>query len=156
MPTLRQAQQLQEFVEEVFELSKDIWGAQSRTREKEQSEISETEFLVLDLLSQSQPLSVGEIQRHIGVLPAQMSRIVRSLESKGDQPLIACKINAQDKRKIDVELSEAGVEAHQAYRKLKLGSIEKMLLTLSDQDREEFMRLLRLIRESMRKLMSDK
>ena len=108
MPTLSQAQQLKEFAEEVFELSKDIWTTQSKSKGKDQAEITETEFLALDLLSQSQPLTVGDIQRKIGVLPAQMSRVIRSLENKSDGPLISCQINPADKRKIDVELTDAG------------------------------------------------
>jgi len=150
VPTMEQAKLLQDFVEEIFELSKDVWASQSRAKTKNQAEISETEFLALDLLSKSQPLTVGEIQKHIGVLPAQMSRIVRALENKGDGPLIECKINLQDKRKIDVVLTEAGDNAHKAYRKLKLGSIEKILLALSEQDRQVFIRILRLIRDTLR------
>ena len=150
MPTLEQAKILKEFTEEIFELSKNVWAAQSREKAKNQAEITETEFLTLDLLSKSQPLTVGRIQKHIGVLPAQMSRIIRSLENKGDGPLIDCKINQEDKRKIDVELTPAGVQAHKAYRELKLGSIEKILLGLSDQDRQDFMRILRQIQGTMR------
>lgn len=149
MPMLQQAQQLQEFVEEVFELSKDIWALQSRSRHRHQAEITETEFLALDILMKADATpTVGDIQRQIGVLPAQMSRIIRSLENKGGQALITCRINAADKRKVDVELTDAGRQAHQAYRQMKLGSIQKILLSLSEKDRTEFMRLLRLIREA--------
>lgn len=152
MPTLQQAQELQEFVDELFSISQDFWIAQSRSRGRHTTEITETEFLTLDLLIHSEGiLTVGDIQRHIGVLPAQMSRVIRSLESKGDHPLITCKINQSDKRKIDVELTDAGRKAHQEYRRIKLGSMEKVLLSLSDQDRKEFMRLLRSIRDSIRK-----
>jgi DNA-binding MarR family transcriptional regulator len=145
VPAYKQAEQLQQFVDEIFEMSKTIWAAQSRAKSKHQTEISETEFLALDLLQKTQPQTVGDIQRQIGVLPAQMSRVIRSLESKGDQPLISCKINPEDKRKIDVELTDAGREAHAAYRKSKLGSIQKMLESLPENDRNEFMRILRLI-----------
>ncbi len=135
-------------------MSKDVWAAQTRTKGRDQAEITETEYLALDILAKSSsPLSVGDIQRQIGVLPAQMSRIIRSLESKPEQPLIVCGINPLDKRKIDVELTEAGRKVHQGYRQMKLGSIEKMLLSLPEQDREEFMRILRLIRQSMPKSM---
>ncbi|MHC4441784.1 MAG: MarR family winged helix-turn-helix transcriptional regulator [Planctomycetota bacterium] len=155
MPTLEQAKILKDFVEEIFELSKDVWASQSRAKVKNQAEITETEFLTLDLLNKSQPLTVGEIQKHIGVLPAQMSRIVRSLENKADGALIECKINPDDKRKIDVGLTPAGAKAHQAYREMKLGSIEKLLLALSEQDRQDFMRILRQFRETMRKSLED-
>lgn len=152
MPTLQQAQELKDFVEEIFSLSQDFWMAQSRARGRHETEISETEFLTLDLLIRSpDTLTVGDIQRQIGVLPAQMSRVIRSLENKGDHTLIACKINQSDKRKIDVELTEAGRDAHEQYRRVKLGSIERMLLDLTPEDRTEFMRIMRKIRDSMRK-----
>jgi len=157
VPHLQQAQQLQEFVNEVFEVSKDAWAAQSRAKDKGHTELTETEFLALDILAQSeQPLTVGEIQRQIGVLPAQMSRVIRSLESKAEKPLVACNINAEDKRRIDVELTPAGTAAHQAYRQMKLGSIQKSLEILSEHDLSEFMRILRKIRENARKRLSKK
>jgi len=157
VPTLEQAQEVKDFVEEIFSISRDFWVAQSRARGRNETEITETEFLTLDLLAHSaEPLTVGDIQRHIGVLPAQMSRVIRSLENKGEQPLIACKINQSDKRKIDVELTDAGRKAHEEYRRIKLGSIERMLLDLSEEDRREFMRIIRKIRDSMRKIAASK
>ncbi len=147
---LQEAQQLQEFATELFELSKAVWAAQTRSRSREQTEISETEFLALDVLARARDrLTVGEIQRSIGILPAQMSRVIRSLESKASPPLITCRINPDDKRKVDVELTPAGRKAHQAYCQLKLGSIQKMLQSLSARDREEFMRILRQFRVSV-------
>jgi DNA-binding MarR family transcriptional regulator len=155
MPTMQQAQELNDFVEEIFSLSKDFWVAQSRARGRHETEITETEFLTLDLLLRSEEtLTVGDIQRKIGVLPAQMSRVIRSLENKGDQTLIACKINQADKRKLDVEVTEAGRRAHEEYQRVKLASTERMLLDLDEQDRKDFMRILRKIRDSMRNAQS--
>ena len=152
MPEYHQAEQLQAFTDEVFDLSKESWIAQSRGKTKKHPDLTETEFLTLDVLARAaRSYTVGEIQREIGVLPAQMSRIIRSLEKKGGKSLVQCRINPVDKRKIDVELSPAGREAHRLYREIKLGSIQKFLEALSDRDRNEFMRLLRLIRESNRK-----
>lgn len=152
MPEFKQAEMLQEFAEEVFEISKDFWAAQSRSRGKNQSEISETEFLTLDILARSaEPLTVGEIQREIGVLPAQMSRIIRSLESKSDGPFVVCSINTGDKRKIDVNLTNLGHDAHRAYREYKLGNMQKMMQSLDLNDRQELMRILRVLQASLRK-----
>ena len=152
MPTLTEAQQVKDSAEEIFEVAKDIWAVQTRSKNRNQTEITETEFLALDfLLKSEQPLTVGDIQRHIGVLPAQMSRIIRALESKSPQPLIACKINPQDKRKVDVALTPAGRQAHQSYRQWKLSSTEKMLAALSESDRAEFVRIIRILRGSMHK-----
>src|SRR5437870_211463 len=66
-------------------------------------DLKEVEFLTLSILQHHDTLIVGEIQRMLGVLPAQMSRIIRSLEAR-ERPLIACRINPHDKRKIDVAL----------------------------------------------------
>src|SRR5262245_48801244 len=78
-------------------------------------DLKEIEFLTLSLLNKREKLIVGDIQRQLGVLPAQMSRIIRALETR-DRPLIACQINTQDKRKIDVALTPAGLAAFQEYQ----------------------------------------
>ncbi len=145
MPDSQQAQELNDFAEQVLQLTQQVWAMESRSKGKEQPDISETEFLTLDLLSKNQPQTVGDLQRQIGVLPAQMSRIIRALESKAEGPLITCRINPQDKRRIDVELTPCGVQAHGAYRLVKLSSIKEMLTSLSDQDRQDLMRILRLM-----------
>ncbi len=152
MPILQQAQQLKDFVEEVFSLTKEFWVAQAQAKARQDVELTQTEFLALDVLARSQDTpTVGDVQRQIGVLPAQMSRIIRSLESKGDHPLVECHINTQDKRKVDLALTGAGREAYNSQRRVKLGAIEKMLLDLSEHDRSELMRILRQIRESVAK-----
>ena len=113
VPEFQQAEQLQAFADEVFDLSKESWIAQSRGKTKKHPDLTETEFLTLDVLARAaRSYTVGEIQREIGVLPAQMSRIIRSLEKKGGKSLVQCRINPDDKRKIDVDLSPAGREAH--------------------------------------------
>lgn len=156
MPSFQQAQQLQEFAQELFEMSKDIWAAQNKSKTKDQTELTETEFLTLDLLTNHQPQTVGDLQKQIGILPTQMSRVIRALENKSEGPLITCQINQQDKRKVDVELTEAGRQAHQAYRQYKLGSIHRLLTGLSEQDRSELMRIVRLVRQEARKALSNK
>jgi DNA-binding MarR family transcriptional regulator len=151
VPEYQQAEQIQKFVDELFEISKAFWAAQSRSKSDEGTDISETEFLALDFLTRAEPpVCVGDIQRHIDVLPAQMSRIVRSLEQKGENSLIRCSINQADKRKIDVEMTDAGREAWQAYRRMKLGTMQKMLEGLSESDRADFMRILRQVMTTLR------
>ena len=152
MSDFEQAEMLQEFAEEVFEISKEFWAVQNRSRGRHPLEISETEFLTLDVLARgSELLTVGEIQREISVLPAQMSRIIRSLENKTDGPFIQCSINPQDKRKINVKLTKLGWDAHRAYREYKLGNLQKILKNLEEHDRQEFMRVLRVIQGNLHK-----
>jgi DNA-binding MarR family transcriptional regulator len=104
-------------------------------------ELKEVEYLTLALLQQNQSMIVGEIQRILGVLPAQMSRIIRSLEDR-ERPLIACRINPHDKRKIDVCLTPPGEKALQEYRIPRIRSIADLLARLSEEEVDELSRLL--------------
>src|ERR1700730_11260891 len=91
---------------ELFELVTHINMAALRGRRRPE-DLKELEFLTLTILQEQGTMIVGDIQRLLGVLPAQMSRIIRSLENR-ERPLIACRINPRDKRKIDVCLTASG------------------------------------------------
>ena len=99
-------------------------------------DLKDIEFLALSLLHQREPLIVGDIQRMLGVLPAQMSRVIRALEAR-ERPLIACRINPQDKRKIDVCLTAAGDKALCEYRDYRVRGIAELLRQLPADDLDE-------------------
>ena len=140
------SQDVQKMAEEILELRKLSSLGAGKHEQKDEYDLGESEFLALDLLTKTESMNVGELQRGVGVLPAQMSRIIRSLEGKGDQPMVTCTLNPDDKRKIDVSITEAGRKAHQGYQKAKLASAMGILAGLDERDRNEFMRILRLIR----------
>lgn len=135
--------------EEIFSLSTSGWQVRQRSKPQGPADLSETEYLALDLLAHRGTLTVGQIQRHVGVLPAQMSRIIRSLESNHSRPLIACTINARDKRKVDVALTEAGRAAHRQFRDARLAVTVEVLSHVSDRELADLMRGLRAVREQM-------
>lgn len=89
-------------------------------------DLKEVEFLTLSILQQHGTMIVGDIQRLLGVLPAQMSRIIRALETH-PRPLINCRINPQDKRKIDVCLTSPGEKALHEYESHRVQSILEIL-----------------------------
>jgi DNA-binding MarR family transcriptional regulator len=99
-------------------------------------DLKELEFLTLSILSGHGTMIVGDIQRLLGVLPAQMSRIIRSLEGR-ERPFIACHINPQDKRKIDVCLTAAGDKALADYRDQRVRAIADLLGKLPEDDLED-------------------
>jgi DNA-binding MarR family transcriptional regulator len=111
-------------------------------------ELKDIEFLTLSLLHQREPLIVGDIQRQLGVLPAQMSRIIRALETR-ERPLIACRINVQDKRKIDVVLTPSGRAAFLEHQGARVKAIAGMLEKLAPDDREQLHELLTKISEAL-------
>lgn len=141
---------LDKMAAEIFELYRLIALARSR-KPSGPDDLSEAEFLTLDLLTKQQPRTIGEIQKEIGVLPAQMSRIVRALEEQGGRGYVECKINARDRRRIDVSLTEGGAKAYETYRTVRLGSMYEILRVLAPNDRIEFMRMLGQIRDAFAK-----
>ncbi len=141
---------LDKMAAEIFELYRLIALARSR-KPSGPDDLSEAEFLTLDLLTKQQPRTIGEIQKEIGVLPAQMSRIVRALEEQGGRGYVECKINAADRRRIDVSLTDGGAEAYETYRTVRLGSMYEILRVLAPNDRIEFMRMLGQIRDAFAK-----
>jgi DNA-binding MarR family transcriptional regulator len=131
--------------EEIFSLTVMSW--RQRLAQRHEAELSESQFLTLDTLANaSGPISVGEIQRSISVLPAQMSRIIRSLESGFEKPLIRCELNQTDKRKIDVVITSEGKKLHHDFRTSRLAKTIDILQHLPDSDRAEFVRICRQIR----------
>jgi DNA-binding MarR family transcriptional regulator len=143
---------LQAMAREIFELTKMSWMLQQQAPAGDAGHLSDQEFLVLDALEQRGTTIVGDLQRYLGVLPAQMSRIIRAMESR-PEPTIQCSINPQDKRKINVNLTDAGRKAVDGYRQVKLARIIEGLSDLAPADREEFMRILDLMREGMMRRM---
>ncbi len=132
--------QVHELAQHLFDLVTHFCLVSPRGRRRS-GDLKEVEFLTLSLLHHHQTLIVGDIQRQLGVLPAQMSRIIRSLEDR-EHPLITCRINPHDKRKIDVTLTPEGMAAFRDYQSARLGGICNLLSKLSEEDREDLQRLL--------------
>ncbi len=139
MPASGTGSRSQELARLVFDLITEFCLAMPRHRRRT-GDLKEIEFLTLTLLHRHDTMIVGDIQRHLGVLPAQMSRIIRSLESR-ERPLIACRINPQDKRKIDVALTPAGEAAFADYQSARVSGITQLVEQLPEEDIDELFRI---------------
>ena len=136
------SKEIDTMAEEVLELSQLAAKVRAQMA-KGTAGLTEPEFLALDALVKEQPMTVGEIQKAIGVLPAQMSRVLRSLEKHdAGQPLVECRINPNDRRRVDVALSEAGRNAHKAYRRGRLSFICDFLANIDPDHRVIFMKII--------------
>ena len=124
---------------ELFEVVTQICLSTLRGRRRN-GDLKEVEFLSLSLLHANGTMIVGDIQRVLGILPAQMSRIIRALETR-DRSLIQCRINTRDKRKVDVGLTSAGEKALVEYQAIRIGRLVERLRTLADDDLEDLVRL---------------
>jgi DNA-binding MarR family transcriptional regulator len=131
---------VEEIAQDLFEVVTQIGLSTLRGRRRV-ADLKEVEFLTLSVLHNRETMIVGDIQRVLGVLPAQMSRIIRSLEDR-DRPLIHCRINPRDKRKIDVCLTPAGEKSLMDYRDASVSRIIEHLRQLNDEDQEDLNRSL--------------
>jgi DNA-binding MarR family transcriptional regulator len=125
---------------ELFEVVTQICLSTLRGRRRT-ADLKEVEFLTLSLLHVHDTMIVGDIQRVLGILPAQMSRIIRALENR-ERPLIQCRINPRDKRKIDVALTPHGEKALLDYQNARINLIVERLQHLPEDDQEDLIRVL--------------
>jgi DNA-binding MarR family transcriptional regulator len=133
-------ERVEELAQSLFGALSQLWLAVPRGRRRN-GDLKEVEYLTLSILHQHETRIVGDIQRLLGVLPAQMSRIIRSLEAR-QRPLISCRINPNDKRKIDVCLTPAGEQALLHFQAQHLQAINGVLRNLAEEDQEDLLRLL--------------
>jgi DNA-binding MarR family transcriptional regulator len=137
------------------EIAQDLFGVMTQlalctqAHQKRGAELREFEFLALSVLQTRDRMIVGDIQRILGVLPAQMSRIIRSLEHR-QTPLIECQINPQDKRKVDVRLTQAGVRSLQEFREARVQKLVELLRGATDEEQEDLSRLIAKLQDMIR------
>ena len=148
MPEENDQNSIYAMAEEIFALTIVAWKERLKSRRGRAEELSEEQFLTLESLVQSpQNQTVGDILRTIAVAPAQMSRIIRSLEEDFDQPLVACELNREDRRKIDVIITDHGRKLYEEFRDSRLTRTRELLAELSETDRRDFIRVCGRMRE---------
>jgi DNA-binding MarR family transcriptional regulator len=131
---------LEDLAHELFQVVTQICLSTLRGRRRA-GDLKEVEFLTLSLLHDNGTMIVGDLQRLLGVLPAQMSRVIRALENR-DRPLIHCRINSSDKRKIDVVLTGMGEKALLDYQGKRVRRIAEQLQSLSEDEQDDLLRVL--------------
>ena len=132
-------QRLEDVAQDLFDVFTRLGLSTLRGRRRP-GDLKEVEFLTLSILQAHGTMIVGDIQRLLGVLPAQMSRIIRALENR-ERPLIGCRINARDKRKVDVVLTAAGEKALMEFQTSRVARLAERLRTLSEDDLDDLTRL---------------
>ena len=139
---------LRAIAEENFSLRLMFWAVRHRNRIEDPHDLTDPEYFALHMLYEKGVCTVGDLQKSLDVRPAQMSRIIRSLESKG-KGLISCAINPEDKRKINVLISDAGRKAHDVYKNRHIEMNVELIRKLSDLEQEEMWRLMNRYRQMM-------
>jgi DNA-binding MarR family transcriptional regulator len=147
MVATRAEARIDEIAQDLFGVVTHLCLAAPRSRRRP-DDLKEVEFLTLALLHDRGTMIVGDIQRLLGVLPAQMSRIIRALENR-PVPFISCRINPRDKRKIDVCLTECGAKALLGYQAVRVHRIAELLHDLPDEDQEDLVQLLEKVQAQL-------
>jgi DNA-binding MarR family transcriptional regulator len=86
----------------------------------------------------------SEISKEMGISTARIAAALGSLESKG---LITRRIDERDRRRILVELTDAGRAQQNEHENMIMGMLERMLRNLGETDSLEFLRILKRIAE---------
>jgi DNA-binding MarR family transcriptional regulator len=87
--------------------------------------LSDAKLLVLLALKQHGTMTVGSLRRLLGVKPAAMSRLLRSLEARRE-PFISCRRSAHDRRTVDVSLEQSGHKALVEYEAICAKELVKL------------------------------
>jgi DNA-binding MarR family transcriptional regulator len=135
-----------EIAQDLFTVLAQVGLSNSPRRSK--GDLKDVEFIALTLVQRRSGLTVGEIQRRLGVLPAQMSRILRGLESR-EPPLVSCRNNPFDRRKINVVLTAAGNRALKRYQASRANCLTDLLRYLPGEDLDDLGRLISKVQERL-------
>jgi DNA-binding MarR family transcriptional regulator len=145
--------QLESIAGDLFSLNFMFWTVRHRNRVEDPYDLTDPEFVALDTLHSKGLCTVGELQQVLDVRPAQMSRIIRALEHKAEKPMIKCSINPQDKRKIDVVITDLGRKVHDEYKHRRIMINVDLLKNLSKSEQEEVGRLVNRYRQIMEEML---
>jgi len=86
----------------------------------------------------------GDISKEMGISSARIAAALNNLESKG---LISRSIDPCDRRRILVELTDAGRAQEEEHRKQILSMVVRMLEDLGEEDSVVFLRILTKLAE---------
>jgi DNA-binding MarR family transcriptional regulator len=105
---------------------------------------------ILDQLDAADPAMVGELAESLGVTASTMSLNLKRLREAG---LVTCERDPEDRRVMNVRLTEAGERARDAARLLDAARVEEMLQGLWPEDRRRAVEALATLAEAAETLL---
>jgi DNA-binding MarR family transcriptional regulator len=119
--------------------------------EKTKARLSAHQASVLDHLDDVEGTNLLELARHMGVTASTMSLMVDRLERGG---YVRRKRSKEDRRRVDLRLTAAGVRIKRQQNVLEPELVEAMLGRLEEHRRRKALRGLELLAEAARQLVS--
>ncbi|HDD67277.1 MAG TPA: MarR family transcriptional regulator [Candidatus Thorarchaeota archaeon] len=107
-------------------------------------DLSLEEFMVLDLILESDGCSMKDIVNGLTIAASTATGVVDRLVSRG---LVERHHSERDRRKVIIELTRAGRQAHEKFRSEALASVEDSVRHLSDDDIRFLIRIMKKVIE---------
>lgn len=94
---------------------------------------------ILSLLGRNEVMTQRELQEELDVKSGSLSEILGKIEAEG---FIERHTNAQDKRNIDVSLTDSGKKAVQLHKQKKQKETKDMFSCLTEEEKEQLVNIL--------------
>lgn len=131
-------QMAQEYMEAMFHMRKV-------NSHKEIHNSVHGENFVLFFVSQNGGKAIpSDISNEMGISSARVAAALNSLEKKG---LIIRRIDAQDRRRILIDLTDSGKEQVKNHYQMVMNMVKNMLQYLGENDAREFLRIMKRLAE---------
>ena len=118
-----------------------LFQMRNRKNSKKISDSMRGEHFVLAYLAKHGGSAItSEISNEMGISSARIAATLNTLEAKG---LVTRRIDERDRRRILVELTEAGRQREAVHAKHMLDVMVQMLKDLGEEDAKEFLRILK-------------
>ena len=101
--------------------------------------------LILQILSKSEHMTQRELPEQLGIQPGSVSEIIKKLEAAG---MIIRQSNAEDRRTVDIALTEAGKAQAEASRSHHVN--HTLFETLTDDEKQQLLTLLEKVSQDWR------
>ncbi len=135
------------YFETVYEIIRTgHWVTDSISKELKEFDIYEPQYNVLKILNSAKgkPISVNTILENMVQRSSNVSRIVDKLNAKG---LVERTLSFQDRRKMDIIITEEGIELLKKLDRKVHGFHKPMMNNLNSQELEKLSQLLKKLKE---------
>lgn len=101
-------------------------------------------FVLLFISQRGGKVIPSDISNEMGISTARVAAALNSLEKKG---LIIRRIDAEDRRRILIDLTDSGMEQVKNHYSMVLSMVKNMLQFLGEKDAKEFIRIMKRLAE---------
>ena len=141
-------------VEQTAELVMETVSAVTRAirremREHRPIEMSMQQFRTLGVVQRHPGASLSVVAGHLGVTTASASKLIDALVKRG---LVTRTDSPQDRRKVALDVTEAGRRAQGVARTAALGRLAESLTSLGESDRWAVIRAMEVLRHALERI----